>query len=59
MTTVEELRAAPVEPRPLRGYRIWEPSTGYPEDFGDIVVEMLRRGYEITLIPFGRAHVRS
>jgi hypothetical protein len=54
LTTVEELRAAPVEPRPLRGYRIWEPPTGYPEDFGDIVVEMLRRGYEITLIPFGR-----
>jgi hypothetical protein len=57
MNTVEELRACPIEPEPktVRGYRIFEPANGWPRDFTDVILEMLKRGYEITLVPCGTA----
>lgn len=50
---LNRLRRTPIEAPTVRGYRIWEPKNGWPEDFMDMVQEMLKRGYEIELIANG------
>ena len=51
---LKRLKSAPLDPvLVLSGYVIWEPEAGWPEDFMDMVAEMLRRGYYIRLVPVG------
>ena len=52
---VNELRQTPIEPKNgVDGYKLWEPENGWPPDFGDIALEMARRGYVIQIVPFNR-----
>ena len=45
---LRQLRESPIEPHTVRGYCIQEPEQGWPSDFFDMILEMLRRGYDIV-----------
>lgn len=51
MDFVNVLKASPIEPKSISSYRIWEPETGWTQETMDMIVEMLRRGYDFVLVP--------